>query len=215
MRAAAALNVRATTATSSSPCVVDAQRQPARPPTLDARAQGFEPPREPGGDRKGGQTDAAGDDQHNREDAQAGPRARRAQMRQHDAPVGEVDAQDARHPAIPLALAGREPDGKAVRCGELPVRSVDRDVGVHLVAEALRRGGKRRRRTAGRGKHSVVETDFRRPPALLRAFAHEPPERAHQRRDGDEARQQRQIHLPEQPATHADHGSPSCFRAKT
>ena len=117
--------------------------------------------------------------------------------------------------AEPLSFARAKRDRRALRGDERTLGVVDGDVGLHLVAEPLHRGRDRARRAVALGDQPLVDLEAKRAPARTAALADERPKCAHQDGDGDEARQQRQIDLPEQPALDDDHDSPSCFLANT
>jgi hypothetical protein len=193
---------------------IDARRKRAGPPFLDPRPQAFEPPGQPAGDRIGGERDAARHDQRDRQDAQAGMR-RRARPRQHEASVGEVEAHDRRQHGRPDALASRRRDRRAMRGHQRAIGVIDCNVAADLVSEPRDRRADPAGRTVGPGEQRAAQVDAEGAPARVRILADQPPERPHQKGDRDEAGEQRQIDLPEQPAREGDHGSPSCFLAKT
>jgi len=129
-------------------------------------------------------------------------------------PSGKVDAHDLRQRSDAFFVGG-ERDRRAAQRGQRAFSVINRNVGAEFVAEALGCGGDGARRIVARRNGPVGELNVRCAPAFMRSFADRPPERAHQKRDGDQARQQREIDSPEQPAADADHDSPSCFLANT
>ena len=96
-------------------CVVGAKRARARTPALDVGAQTLEPPRQPGGQRKGREPDAARDDQHDGKDA---PPGSRRPPREHGAAVWKVDAQT--RGSARTGVGRREPDRLAMPATNVP-----------------------------------------------------------------------------------------------
>ena len=153
---------------------VDSRRERAGAPSLDPGAQPLEPPGEPRGDGKRGEPDAADDNEHDRQHAPPRARHRRTRPREHDAPVGEIDAHDARGEGR-FVSARREHDRFAARCDERSVGVVERNVGcAELMAQSPERLLDRPRGTVSLEERQVREMEVDGGPALAGSFSDQP-----------------------------------------
>ena len=133
----------------------------------------------------------------------------------HRTPVGKIDPHDGRANVDAIAHLRLESDRRPAHGDQGSIGAVDRYVGADRFVEPRHRRGDLPGVVVTGGDIPILEPDMHGAQTLARALADQRPERAHQERDRDKARQQRQIDLPEQAAAHDDHDSPSCFLAKT